>query len=667
MKTKLLILFFTFFTFFINAQEYTNLTEIDYELDTPNQLRVSDDILYVATNNQILSYDITTVNPVANIIYTSPELSSGYENIIVTFNIRNGFLFIASETIDTINDSFEEINVIRVQLSLLSNIQIIETLTDYTSAITFNGSLLYRVTEDETTNLSTISYRDVNVIGSTMTALTTFNGVARDIDTYKNLVIISKIDGSIEAVNIDDNTFTLAPLNLGTTISNALGIQVLDDDQSIFIAAGNKIYEGYLFDENVNLDLYNLIENSSYLSNGVNANFNDVFVYKGVAYMTISDSGVVVKTDQISTNYDCYDTGSNFNEFASNIESPENIFISNNIMYVNLLQEIISIDLANNNQTSIYTADKIGINYEILQDLYVDNNTLYFTSRTINVDSYEIISSDLKKIDLTETNYPLTKLIHNTLGTGIIHNLTLKGDQLIYSFEDNSDANLTSIHTYNTSNNTTSNTGLSFDGYIGKMITNGDDIYYLDYDYGILKGSINSFSTNPSIFISSENTFFYPNSIFINNGELFFTDAQEILKVSLSATNPETSVETVLLNGTIAEPGGYDTTYCGYFEGGLFVNNNHIYASINGSNTIISFYGESLSNEEIIVSKENPFYLKNNILYFKDKEQQGFIYNSIGSIVSSFDSSKKPYLDLTSLKHGVYFIKTNKANFKIVI
>ncbi|NIJ43858.1 hypothetical protein FHR24_000297 [Wenyingzhuangia heitensis] len=667
MKKTLLLILMLLTTGFIKAQtEYSNLTEIVTNLNSPNDLNILDDILYVATETQILSYNITTENPSANVIFTAPSATETTEEYITFFNINNGFIYVGHEKVNFVDDVFVASKITKIELGNLANTTLLETENNYVSAATFNGSLLYRITEDEINDLSILSVRDTAIPASSYSNITSFNGVVTSIDIFKNLILISTRNGGVNFVDITANTPSYLPLNLGETINGNTGIQVIND--GLFIAANNKIYEGYLYDKNVNIDIYALIENTTYKDGVNNKNFNDVFIYKGVAYMTIADSGLIVKTEEISSDSNCENSGSTLNNFVNNLEGPRQLTKHNNDLYlIEQIKGISKIDINTKAKTEIYTALKTGNNYEILQRFIILNNNLYFTSRTINVSTFDFISSDIKKINLSSTPFTATTILSSSLESETIQALEINGTDILFSkIDDTNDDPIVTIHTLNTTNNTVTDTGLSFNYYIEEFAITGDDIYYTnDDDNQILKGDLNNLTNTPSVFLNANNQ--YIQHYTINDGILYLSINQEIKKVNLNSINPNASIEKIAVNGSVFEQSTYNTTYCSSFNG-LTVDTNTAYASI--SNKIVSFNNETLSNSYIDNLSNNIFKIENDYILFNKTNSplKGNIYKITGQKIIDFDSEISNKISIKNLTNGIYILTTKKGlSYKFLV
>lgn len=648
----------------------TNLTEIANGLNSPNDLTIINNILYVATEDQILSYDITVTNPTPTIIFTTPSATANTLEVVSFFNILNGVLFVVSEKIDLIEEKFLESKVNRVPLSNPSNTTVIETVPNYVSAATFNGSLLYRVEEDQINDISNIMVRDVAIPGSTFTTIASFNGIVLDIDTYKNLVLISNRSNSIFAINIDDATPTAQSLLLGENINSSLGIQVLDDSEELFITSSNKIYEGFLFDENANLGIFPIIENTIYTDGGNNTSFSDIFIYKGVGYMTIAESGVVVKTDPIETNLDCPNSELSITDFVTNLDSPEQIIKKDNDIYmIEPLAGISKIDITTKAKTTVYTALRNGNNYEFLNDFIINNNILYFTSRTIDVTNFNYVSSSVKKLDLSTST--LSTLLTSTLENEFIQDIDINGNNIVYSITDNTDEEFptSSISLYNTTTNLVTNTGLNLNFFLDDFIIDGNDIYFVQNGIGsILKGDLTNLSNPTSIFLNNDNSDFIEH-LSLNNGLLYFSNQHTIKRVALNSANPNTGIETIAINGSITNPSNYNTTSCSSFNG-VLVDENLVYTSMPDANRIVTINNQSLSINSIIKSKDLFLKISENTLQFNNlkKPITVNIYTITGKNILSFKANNiENTINIKHLLSGIYFIKlSNGSSHKFI-
>ncbi len=660
MKIKLLLIFAILIACFSHAQdaEYTNLTEIVNGLNKPKDLKIVDDILYVATENQILSYDITQASPTANVIFTVPSATTTTLEGITAFNIRNGFVFIVHEKIDTVNEVFLESNVSRVQLSNTTNSTVIETVSNFVSAVIFDGSLLYRVTETETASVLTV--RDVAITGSTASVVTTFSTVAQDLAIFKNLVLISDKNGIINYVNVNDASPTAKPLILGDDISGILGIQIINDE--IFITSNSRIYQGFLFDENVNLSIFPLIENVAYKDGGNNVSFNDIFIYKGVAYMTLAESGVIVKSEVLATSFNCFSGGSAITNLATDLQTPRQILKKDNDIYViEALTGISKIDITNKVKTTVYTALKNGNNYELLNDFIINNNSLYFTSSTIDITNFDYVSSSLKKLDLSTSI--LSTLLTSTLENESIEDLDINGNNIVYSTTDNTDEEFptSSISIYNTTTNLVTNTGLNFNFFLDDFAIDGNDIYFVQNGVGsILKGDLNNLSSPVSTFFNNDNNNFIEH-ITISGEFLYFSNELEVRSLTLNTANP-IIMETVAVS-TITNASSYDTTNCSSYEG-IVIDGNTIYTSFPDANRITSSDVIMLSVDSIIKSKDIEFVINNDAIIFNKiiGDLTGRIMNITGKELLSFTvNNTQKKVSINNLNSGVYFIVLNNG------
>ena len=664
MKIKLLLITLLYSVIGFGQAEFTSLTEIDNNLNNPNDITVYNDVLYVATEDQILSYDISQPNPTATTIYTVPAPTASELNVITFFNIRNGVALIAQEKIDLDNDVFVESNIVRVVLNNLSIAPLtVDTSTSYISAATFDENLLYRITESEVEGdtISTISVRDLSITNDPLETVASFTGIARDLKVFQNSLIASERDGTLFYVDPAETTPTASPLNLGTSIGNNAGIQILGND--IFITANNKIHQGFLFKQEVNLALFDLVENTTHTQEGNTTSFGDVFIHKGIIYSTLPDSGLLVKTDIEITDSLCEGTGSSIDEFFTDTTLPEQIKKVNNDLFVlERLNGISKINLTTLQKTPILIPEIVGNTFEIITDFEIVNNELFFTSITLDIDSneFDIVSSDLKKVDVNNTT-AITTLNSSSNANEVIEELEVSGDLILFSkiIENLDDTTSTQLFSFDTTNDAINQININFD--FDMMLTHGSDVYFTTEDNEVLTTSISNLTNTPNLFLDTDS---YINNIYIDANFLYLSMDNTLKKIALSNTNPNSDLLTVAINGSILEASEYGTSQCASFTS-IALNGSTLLAAM--ATKIVSFNNETLSSSIITLQeKNNAFSLKNNLLRFTTKTK-GVIYNMMGKQVLTFNTNVNKVVNLENLSNGLYIIKTQEnQTYKIV-
>ncbi|MGY5352159.1 T9SS type A sorting domain-containing protein [Wenyingzhuangia sp. IMCC45533] len=665
MKTKLLVFLFFLGISSVKAQPdiITNLTTYASGLDNPKDIKVVDSILYVATTTQLLSYDLKINNPTPNVVFTVPSSTTTSQSFVTTFNIRNGVALVVSEEINPVEDAFVDSKVNRIVLSNTSINNVIDTSANYVSAVIFDGNLLYRTIEIG--EMSSLIVRDVSISGSTFTTLATFNGVVNDLAIFDDLVLVSHRDNRLSYVNVNDSSPSLLPLNIGTSSINSLGIQVLKEQ--LFFTNDNIIYEGSLFDEIVNIDEFELIENTTFETDNNEDSFSDIFIYRGIAYMTIMDRGLIV-TAQIESDIECTNSnGTTFNDVLENLDSPSKLIIFNNEIYFDEpLVGISKLNLSSLVISPLYSAAKSGNNYEIIQDYALDSNHLYFNSITVDVSNFDHISSDIKRIDINGLNFAVETLVSSSVEAETIAGVTINNNELIYAVIDpNSDEDSTKIFTYDLDSNSSNDENVTLDFLIESSATNSDDIYLTDGEK-IYKGDLNNLGANLTTFLDNSTDGGYIESISINNDNIYLSTGQNIEFISLSNTDPNATPSTIATNSSILQDIGYGTTACGLFEG-IAVDGLKTYTSLTGSGKIVSFDTSSLSSNIINAKSSHFFSLNDKVLSFNDKNLNVSIYTITGNKVLDINTSESRELNLKNLESAIYIIKINSQSFKLVL
>lgn len=664
MKTKLLFLMgiFSLFVGYAQPDVSTDLTTIASGLDNPTDIKVANDILYVATTTQILAYDLTEGTPSATVIFTVPTATATSQDFITAFNIRNNSaILVAHERINPSADTFIETNVTRILLSDTNNTLVVDTSTDYVSAVTFDGNMLYRAIESEEDDTTYIVSRDVSIADSPFTTITNTDDVVNDLAIYKGNLLVSSRTNKISHLSLSASSPVLVPLNISENTINSKGIQVIND--GLFYTSKNFIYEGYLTDEIVYVDTYELIKNETYNLEETNTDFSDVFIYKGTAFATLAESGLVIKI-LLANNENCADTpGTTFTNITEDLEFSDNVTVYNNeIYFTEQLKGISKINLNTQTKTLLYTTSKIGTDYEIIQDLIVEGTTLYFTSRIVDVSSedFNTLSSSIKKLDVSLSNPSTITLVNATSPSNVISGIVKHNNTITYTVVDYDE---TAIYTLDLTSNAIQNENVTYNFSV-ENAKNIDSIIYLSDGEKIYKGDLDNLSNPLEIYLDNTNKG-YIEGLTLTNNDIYYAIDRTIKKAPLVQNGSEFIESTIATNTSKITPGQYDTTFCSYFED-IVIDGTNVYASFSESGTIVSFNNPTLSNKTLKKDTKAPFSIKDGVLSFYQNNVVGTIYSVLGSKVLSFNTKTSTKIDLNHLSTGIYFITIGNNSYKIL-